>query len=201
MKKLIIAVLVLVLLLGAGLVILKGRAGEGQQSSMQGTEETTAPSEEPSTQPTETTAPPEETLNLAPDFVVYNKDGEPVSLSDFRGKPVVVNFWASWCGPCKREMPEFESLWQELGDQVHFLMVNVTTSESGKEAPEALLAELGYGFPVYYDLTGSASDTYGVTAFPTTYFIGAQGEAVAYAVGAIDGDTIRRGIQMTQGQE
>ncbi|MBP3544577.1 MAG: TlpA family protein disulfide reductase, partial [Lachnospiraceae bacterium] len=62
----------------------------------------------------------------APDFTVIDAEGNEVKLSDMRGKPVVVNFWASWCGPCKMEMPEFEEVYKELGDEVHFMMVNLT---------------------------------------------------------------------------
>ena len=63
---------------------------------------------------------------LAPDFTVYDKDGNPVQLSDFRGKPVVLNFWASWCGPCKSEMPDFDKKAAEMAGDVTFLMVNLT---------------------------------------------------------------------------
>ena len=64
--------------------------------------------------------------NLAPDFTVYDSQGTAVRLSDYRGTPVVLNFWASWCGPCQREMPDFDAVYQQLGEEVQFLMVNVT---------------------------------------------------------------------------
>ena len=179
MKKLWIPVLalVLVLVLAAGWMLWKKQAvSESAQSATE----------------------PAETKPLAPDFVVYDPEGKAVSLSDFRGKTVVVNFWTSWCGPCRQEMPEFEALYKEIGDEVAFLMVNVTASENSKSDPEQLIRELGYTFPVYYDLTDEAASVYGISSFPTTFFISPEGEAIARAVGAIDGETVRRGIAMTQ---
>lgn len=133
----------------------------------------------------------------APDFVVFDAEGNRVSLSDFRGKPVVVNFWASWCGPCKMEMPDFEALYQRMGDEIHFLMVNMTDgSQETLETASTFIADSGYTFPVYYDTEFSAAISYGVRSLPTTYFIDANGNAVAQALSAIDEATILRGIDM-----
>ena len=85
----------------------------------------------------------DQTTSLAPDFTVYDKDGKPVKLSDFRGKPVVLNFWASWCGPCQSEMPTFNEKYGELGDEIHFLMVNLTDSAAEKENALSLIAQKG----------------------------------------------------------
>lgn len=166
---------------------------------------TTATTEEPettvntpeTTQGTEATAPSTTEIPLAPDFTVYDIDGKAYKLSDFRGKPVVLNFWASWCGPCKMEMPDFNTAYGELGDELHFLMVNMTDgSQETQESASSFIAGTGYTFPVYYDTGYEAAIAYSVYSLPTTYFIDAEGYAVAQATGAIDAETLQRGIDM-----
>jgi len=133
----------------------------------------------------------------APDFVMTDIEGNEVHLSDFIGKPVVLNFWASWCGPCKMEMPDFDEKYAQLGEEVHFLMVNMTdgSRETVDVAKEFIEAQ-GYAFPVYFDTEMDAAITYGVSSIPTTYFIDAEGYAVAQAMGAIDAQTLQTGIDM-----
>lgn len=145
----------------------------------------------------ESQAQPQTTTKLAPDFAVYDAEGNAVYLSDLRGKPVIVNFWATWCGYCVSEMPEFQAAYETYGDQIHFMMVNVTDGqqETKKKAME-FLAGTEYTFPVYYDLELSASKNYGVNAMPVTYFIGPNGEAVAWTQGAINAATLQKGIDM-----
>ena len=146
---------------------------------------------------TEATQETETDLMPAPDFTVYDVDGNEVKLSDFFGKPIVVNFWASWCGPCKMEMPDFNEKCQELDGDVIFLMVNMTDgSRETVDIASAFIAEQGYTFPVYYDTASSAAMTYGVYSLPTTFFIDAQGNAIAQATGAIDAATLQKGIDM-----
>ena len=145
------------------------------------------------TEPAATEAP----KMLAPDFTVYDLEGNEVHLSDFRGKPVVLNFWASWCGPCKSEMPDFNEKYQELGDDVQFLMINLTdgTTET-VEGASSFIASMGYTFPVFYDTSSMAAARYGVSSIPTTFFIDAEGYAIARATGAIGIDTLQAGIDL-----
>lgn len=139
----------------------------------------------------------EQELMMAPDFTVYDENGAAVKLSDFIGKPTVVNFWASWCGPCQMEMPDFDEKYQELGEDVHFLMVNMTDgSQETLEMAKKFIENSGYSFPVYYDTDIDAAMIYGVTSIPSTYFIDAEGHAVAWAQGMIDAMTLQKGIDM-----
>lgn len=135
--------------------------------------------------------------NIAPDFTVVDKDNEEVNLESFFGKPIVLNFWASWCGPCKSEFPEFQTAYEEYGEEIEFLMVNMTDGRrETKELADTFIQSEGYSLPVYYDVNQDGAYTYGVYSLPTTYFIDSQGNLVAYAQGAIDMDTLKKGIDM-----
>ena len=130
----------------------------------------------------------------APDFTVYTLSGEAVRLSDYAGKPVVINFWATWCPPCRQELPGFENAWQQYGDDVVFLMVECG-GESVDEV-ESFIAEGGYTFPVYVDSDGSGAAAYGINAIPVTALVDAEGKVFAYQVGAVEEDSLRGAIDL-----
>lgn len=134
---------------------------------------------------------PQTPADPAPDFTVYTQDGQAVKLSDYHGKPIVLNFWASWCGPCKSEMPAFQAAYEELGEQIQFLMVNLTTGYETMDTATAFLTEAGYTFPVLFDTQSSGAAAYRVSSIPATYFIDAEGNIVASHIGAMNEAALR----------
>ena len=138
-----------------------------------------------------------EASTTAPDFTVYDKEGNAMRLSDCLGQPVILNFWASWCGPCKGEMPDFQAQYEAIGQNVRFLMVNLTDgAQETVESASGFIAQKSYTFPVYYDTDMSAAMAYSVYSIPATYFIDAEGHIVAQANGALDAETLQKGIDI-----
>ena len=191
-KKVLILVLVLVVLLAVAGAAYKALS-PGVQMDNLATGETVA-----ADVPEGTEAAADD--NLAPDFTVYDLEGNAHSLSDFRGQPVIVNFWASWCGPCKNEMPNFEEKYKEYGDTIQFLMVNLTDgSQETVETAQGYIDGQGYTFPVYFDTDYSGAIAYAVSAVPATYFIDENGSLIAYGKGSLSQEQLQRGIDMLIG--
>ena len=133
--------------------------------------------------------------NKAPDFTVENVDGEAVSLSSMEGKPVVLNFWASWCPPCKSEMPDFQKAYETYGEEIQFMMVDLTDgSRETRETAGKFIEEQGFTFPVYYDVNQEGAYAFYVSAVPATYFIDEKGMVVAAGKGMLDEEAIEKGI-------
>ena len=195
-KTLLILCLVLALVLvGAG-ALYNSLAGSVQLGGLATTPpETQAPTELPgeeSTEPAEThpTDPP---ASIAPDFTMLDMDGNEVTLASFFGKPIVLNFWASWCGPCKMEMPEIQKFYDKYGQEIHFLLVSVDDS---LDAAKTFISDSGYTFPVYFDTTSVGAYTYGASSIPLTFFIDAQGNLTAYYMGAMSESILQQGVDM-----
>ena len=129
------------------------------------------------------------------DFTVYDENNKAYKLSYFEGKPVVLNFWASWCGPCKSEMPDFEAAYQTYGENIQFLMVNMTDGyQETVSSAKNFIQATGYTFPVFYDSDTEAARAYSVYSIPTTYFIDSDGYIIAWGSGALSAENLQEGI-------
>lgn len=125
---------------------------------------------------------PQEGL-LAPDFSLTALSGETISLKDLRGRPVMVNFWASWCPPCRSEMPAMETMYQEFRTaDLEILAVNATYQDRLADA-EAFVRENQLTFPVLLDRTGEVNQIYQVRSLPTTFFIDSSGVIQKVVIG------------------
>lgn len=121
----------------------------------------------------------------APDFTLKNRQGEDVTLSDLRGQVVLVNFWATWCPPCRQEMPSMEKLYQHLkGEDFEMLAINV--EENGPEAVASFLKDKSHSFPILFDPQAHAQRLYNVTKYPETFVVDRNGIVVEHIMGAID---------------
>lgn len=133
--------------------------------------------------------------DLAPDFELTTLTGETVKLSDYRGKKIMLNFWASWCPPCRSEMPHMETYYDEYKDtaDMEILAVNMTRTEKDKEeSAKAFVEEFGLTFPVLLDLEGKVMKMYRVKAYPTTYILNTEGVITDIVISAIDDKFLKK---------
>jgi peroxiredoxin len=122
----------------------------------------------------------------APDFTLQNMQGETVTLSDLRGQVVLVNFWATWCPPCRQEMPSMEELYQHFeGKEFEMLAINVE-GRNGPEAVADFLKDKTHSFPILFDEDAQVQRQYKVFKYPETFVVNRDGTVVEHVVGAID---------------
>jgi peroxiredoxin len=127
----------------------------------------------------------------APDFTLQLRGEGSVTLSELRGKPVVLNFFTTWCGPCQVEMPDLQAVFEEYGDRAHMLGVSVG------EDPEVVDAFLGKSvctYPMAYDPYGTVSTAYEIEFIPQTWVVDAEGVVVAYIAGRTDAQALRKAL-------
>lgn len=122
--------------------------------------------------------------NVAPDFTLSSTTGETVSLSDYRGQRVMVNFWGTWCPPCRAEMPDMEKFYQE--NDVEILAVNLTPTESNVSDVTDFIDEFGLSFQVLLDEELAVSSQYGIQPVPTSFMVDSNGIVQYVALGAVN---------------
>lgn len=129
--------------------------------------------------------------NQAPNFQVTDLNGDITNLSDYRGKKVLLNFWASWCPPCKAEMPHMEELYKEHVDEgVVILALNMTNTENSLDDVRKFVENQNLTFPILLDQEGEVSAKYEILAYPTSYFIDSTGVIRNKVTGALDKDNL-----------
>lgn len=132
--------------------------------------------------------------NKAPNFELLDLDEKPVKLSDFAGKKVILNFWATWCPPCRAEMPHMEKFYKDNVKDVVVFAVNLTNTEKTRNDVSAFVEDFKLTFPVVMDAEGDVSDTYQIFAYPTSYIIDSQGIIQEVFQGAINYDIMEKAI-------
>ena len=142
-------------------------------------------------------------LTPAIDFILTDQYGNTHKLSDYKGKTVFLNFWATWCSPCREEMPDIQKLYEsaETEGEDALVVLGVAAPNLGNEKSEeeikAFLEENGYTYPVLMDTTGEVFMSYGVNAFPTTFMITREGEVFGYASGQLNEATMKSIVEQT----
>ena len=137
----------------------------------------------------------------APDFTLVDQYGEEHKLSDYKGKVVFLNFWATWCPPCREEMPDIEALYKEYGENSEDLVILSVANPKTKDNPNnndktieevtKFMEDNGYSYPALMDTTGDVLLQYYITAFPTTFMIDREGRVIGYASGALTKDIMK----------
>ncbi|WP_205853833.1 redoxin domain-containing protein [Planococcus maitriensis] len=124
---------------------------------------------------------------LAPDFELTTLKGEEMRLSDYRGKAVILNFWATWCPPCRAEMPHMQTFYEKQQDNdVEVVAVNLTTEDRGMAEIENFVEEFGLSFPIPMDVDGDIGALYQAFSIPTSYIIDKEGRVLHKIVGPMD---------------
>ncbi len=118
----------------------------------------------------------------APDFVARDLQGKPTRLSELRGKVVFLNLWATWCAPCREEMPSLEMLQRDMAG-MDFVILAVSEDATGAEAVKPYVDEFGFTFPILLSPDGAVGRKYGITGYPETFIIDKTGQVVVHHVG------------------
>lgn len=217
--KILIPVILLVLLLAGGGILYRSLAPQvrpstdaNEESSVPAArhesefteQESELPAESAEILPAVETAAPEETetpvvLSNDPtaDFSALDEEGNMVSLADYFGTPIVVNVWATWCPPCRAELPFFDAAAEKYDGQIRFMMIDLTdgSTDTVESATAFIRDENSFSFPLYFDVDFSAVQAYQINAIPVTLFIRADGSLLHQQIGGMDEATLDGYIQ------
>lgn len=182
-KSLIIIIAVLVAVIAVAAVAypsLSKKAEENMKS------DTTSQSEDKDSEKT-SLSPDSEEYKQFEGIKFYDKDGKEVVLTDMLGKPIIINFWATWCGYCIMEMPDFEAAYKKYGDEVQFVFIN---PDEDIKTGESFIKGKGFDIPTYYDLDTLAAYAFSIRSYPTTAAIDAKGNIKYLRPGMITAETL-----------
>lgn len=197
------AVLVFVLFIG-GSMFAYNKLKEGQEPGMLPGQTETKPANPIENGESQgaggTTEGESETLPMALNISMLNSLGEEVKFDDLLdGRPIVLNFWATWCQYCTKEMPDFEAVYKEMGADVQFIMLNMTDGKRETvEVAQEYIEEKGFTFPVYYDIAQEAAYGYGIYSLPITLFIAPDGELITMSQGLTSKEVLLKGIEIVK---
>ena len=196
--KLIVGIVILVVLIGGSVLLYNNLSKQYKiDNNLSNKQDNSIKNDSDNDSSKEDSNDQQEEKAAALDFTVLDKNNQEKTLLSFKGKPVILNFWASWCGPCKSEFPDFQKAYDKYGNEIEFVMVNLTDgSRETKETAESFIKSEGYTFPIYFDTKGDAANTYAIYSIPTTYFIDKDGYIVATARGMMDAESLQTGIDM-----
>ncbi|HSR04163.1 MAG TPA: TlpA disulfide reductase family protein [Proteiniclasticum sp.] len=200
MKKysFILWIIIFVLVIGGGYYFIEKFGGEESPDPIAEVPQEEDTEGEESSPPVAEEAPVADAISelkvktpFTPDFTVVNNEGEEVSISEFKGKKVIINFWASWCPPCVEEMPEFQLLHDELDpEETVLLAINLTDGQrETKTLANNFLAENNLDMNVLYDTQGNAFYEFNVSSIPQTFFLDEEG-TVQYSILGMTNKTV-----------
>ena len=198
-----------VLMIVMGVLMFTGYFTNAANPALPETEQSQAQTDDAAALP-EADAPAEESGErekvMAPDIALVDREGNPVSLKDYIGKTVFLNFWGTWCGPCRNEMPDIQKLYEAYGENTGDVVILAVAApnyymEGPLEGIVDYLEKNDYTYPVVYDMTGEGLAAYSISSFPTTYMIDDEGYAYGYVSGAISYETMEQIIQMAQSKD
>ncbi len=128
----------------------------------------------------------------APDFTLQSLDGQEITLSDYRGKLVMLNFWATWCPPCNYEMPDLQSYYEAHKDE-NFIILGVNYEGSAEEV-QNFVDKYNVTFPILLDSDGTVAQLFGVQGLPTSFFVDKEGHVLGYQPGPVTKEMLEQGI-------